>query len=346
MKTLHAALLAISLFALPAVAATSSHGSPLNDLQAALKKLKPGQFLWYPEISPQGPVTVVVSLTEQRAYVYRNGIAIGVATVSTGKRGRETPTGVFTILQKKVEYYSDLYDSAPMPYMQRLTWDGIALHAGNLPGYPASHGCIRMPMAFAKKLYEVTGFTSTTVIISDAKSSPVEVYHPGLLAPQVSDGKASGPASPEAEPYLNDPGAAVGPISVLISRADRRAYVYRGGTQIGSAPVTIDNPGARTGVAAFSLLERPTPEQLASATPNLRWSAVQVSNPQAGLTPSEQLGQFSMDSHFLRSLLLAMDVGSTLVITDLPSSRDTRSSSDFTVITTNDRQAVPASIKK
>lgn len=195
MKILSFALLLFSLVALP-VEANSSHASPLNDLQAALKKLKPGQFLWYPEISPQGPVTVVVSLTEQRAYVYRNGIAIGVATVSTGKRGKETPTGVFTILQKKVEYHSDLYDSAPMPYMQRLTWDGIALHAGNLPGYPASHGCIRLPMAFAKKLYEVTGFSNTTVIISDARSSPVEVYHPGLLAPQVSEGKASGPASP------------------------------------------------------------------------------------------------------------------------------------------------------
>ena len=345
MKILSFALLLFSLVALP-VEANSSHASPLNDLQAALKKLKPGQFLWYPEISPQGPVTVVVSLTEQRAYVYRNGIAIGVATVSTGKRGKETPTGVFTILQKKVEYHSDLYDSAPMPYMQRLTWDGIALHAGNLPGYPASHGCIRLPMAFAKKLYEVTGFSNTTVIISDARSSPVEVYHPGLLAPQVSEGKASGPASPAVEPYWSDPGESLGPISVLISRADRRAYVYRGGTQIGSAPVALDNPGARTGVAAFSLLERPSPEQLASPSPNLRWSAVQVSNPQAGLTPAEQLGQFSMDAHFLHSLLLAMDVGSTLIITDLPSSREMRSNPDFTVITTNDRQAVPASIKK
>ena len=85
MKILSFVLLLFSLVVLPAEA-TSSHGSPLNDLQAALKKLKPGQFLWYPEISPQGPVTVVVSLTEQRAYVYRNGIAIGVATVSTGKR--------------------------------------------------------------------------------------------------------------------------------------------------------------------------------------------------------------------------------------------------------------------
>ena len=78
----------------------------------------------------------MVSLTEQKAYIYRNGIAIGVSTLSSGKKGRETPTGVFSILQKSVDHKSDLYNSAPMPYMQRLTWDGIALHAGNLPGYP------------------------------------------------------------------------------------------------------------------------------------------------------------------------------------------------------------------
>lgn len=196
--------------------------------------MKPGEYLWYPEVSPQGPVTIVVSLTEQKAYIYRNGIAIGVSTLSSGKKGRETPTGVFSILQKSVDHKSDLYNSAPMPYMQRLTWDGIALHAGNLPGYPASHGCIRLPMAFAKKLYGITGFSSTTVIISNASSAPKEVDHPGLLAPTVADGR---PVTLPVEPgeiAWNDPGAERGPLSVLISRADQRAYVYRGGSA--SAP--------------------------------------------------------------------------------------------------------------
>ena len=88
-----------------------------------------------------------------------------------------------------------------MPYMQRLTWDGIALHAGNLPGYPASHGCIRLPMAFAKKLYGITGFSSTTVIISNASSAPKEVDHPGLLAPTVADGRpVTLPVEPERSP--------------------------------------------------------------------------------------------------------------------------------------------------
>lgn len=308
--------------------------SPLSNLAAAVASLKPGAFLWYPEISPQGPVTVVVSLTEQKAYVYRNGIAIGVSTVSTGKKGKETPTGVFTILQKKVTHHSNLYNSAPMPYMQRLTWDGIALHAGNLPGYPASHGCIRLPMDFAKKLYGITGFSNTTVVISDAHSSPVEVYHPGLLAPMISDGKAVSARRTDASPFWNDPGPDAGPLSVLVSRADRRAYIYRGGQQIGTAPVELADPDAHTGVAAFSLLQKPTPEQINSDYPSLRWTTVQVTDPDEGQTAAQQLGKFKMDPIFLKEMLTAMDVGSMLVITDLPSTREMQSRPDFTVITT------------
>src|SRR3954468_23369998 len=123
---------------------------------AAIKALKPGEFVWRPEISPRGPVVVVVSLPEQLVHVYRNGVAIGVSTCSTGKPGNRTPTGVFTILQKRQEHYSSTYNNAAMPNMQRLTWRGVALHAGNLPGYPASHGCIRLPTSFSKMLFSVT----------------------------------------------------------------------------------------------------------------------------------------------------------------------------------------------
>jgi L,D-transpeptidase catalytic domain. len=129
MKKLLFPLLLASL-SVGAASATEQKPSPLSDLPAAIASLKPGQYLWYPEISPTGPVTLVVSLTEQRLYAYRNGIAIGVATVSTGRKGKETPTGVFTILQKQVDHHSTLYNDASMPYMERLTWDGVALHAG------------------------------------------------------------------------------------------------------------------------------------------------------------------------------------------------------------------------
>ncbi len=111
-----------------------------------------------------GSVRVVISLPQQKAYVFRGGELFGTSPVSTGRRGHETPVGTFRILQKKVDHHSNIYDNAPMPFMQRLTHSGIALHAGHLPGYPASHGCIRFPRSFAKKLYGITTFATTVTI--------------------------------------------------------------------------------------------------------------------------------------------------------------------------------------
>ncbi|MDB5698940.1 MAG: ErfK/YbiS/YcfS/YnhG family protein [Alphaproteobacteria bacterium] len=116
------------------------------------------------ESRARGGVRVVISLPQQRAYVFRGGELFGTSPVSTGRRGHETPVGTFRILQKKVDHYSNIYDNAPMPFMQRLTNYGIALHAGHLPGYPASHGCIRFPRGFAKKLYGITNFGTTVTI--------------------------------------------------------------------------------------------------------------------------------------------------------------------------------------
>ena len=201
--------------------------------------LKPGEFLWHPEIAPDGPVVLVVSLDEQRAYVYRNGIAIGVSTISSGKPGKDTPTGVFTILQKNKDHKSNLYNNAPMPYMQRLTWDGIALHGGTLPGYPASHGCVRLPHPFAAKVYGITR-TGDTVVVSDARAAPTTLVYPGMLAPVTAHGL------PLAVPEDGGPGyrwddalAPVGPVGVVVSLADQRIYVLRGGVVIGEAPLAL-----------------------------------------------------------------------------------------------------------
>ncbi|WP_235940161.1 L,D-transpeptidase family protein, partial [Salipiger sp. PrR007] len=142
--------------------------------------LHPGEFTWHPERSPYGPVSVVVSIDEQRVHVYRGGIRIAVSTCSTGKPGHETPTGVFVVLQKDRDHHSSTYNNAPMPNMNRLTWGGIALHAGNLPGYPASHGCIRLPLDFSARLFEVTHL-GTPVIIGRSGSAPQSVVHPGLI---------------------------------------------------------------------------------------------------------------------------------------------------------------------
>src|SRR3954471_983282 len=111
--------------------------------------LKNGEFVWAPELAPDGPALAIVNLETQRLILFRNGVPIGASTISSGTKGHETPTGVFTILQKNKEHYSKTYNNAPMPNMQRLTWKGIALHAGKLPGYPASHGCIRLPHTFS-----------------------------------------------------------------------------------------------------------------------------------------------------------------------------------------------------
>ena len=118
-------------------------------------------------------VRIVVSLPLQKAYVFEDGELLWSAPVSTGKRGHETPVGTFPILQKKVHHRSNKYDNAPMPYMQRLTWYGIAIHAGRVPGYPASHGCIRLPKSYARQLYGLTDF-GTTVTITRAKPATPE----------------------------------------------------------------------------------------------------------------------------------------------------------------------------
>lgn len=155
-----AAILAIA--PAPAVAA-------IDALAPEITALAPNRFLWNDNATLE-PVSIVISIADQKAYVYRGEMLIGASTVSTGKDGKDTPLGVFPILQKSEQHRSNLYDDAPMPFMQRLTWDGVAIHAGNNPGFPASHGCIRVPTAFAKKLFGVTD-KGTPVLVTDASAA-------------------------------------------------------------------------------------------------------------------------------------------------------------------------------
>ena len=134
-----------------------SHAS-LDMFEAfGFKRLKPGQYLWRDVPASAGPERVVVSLGDQLAFLYRGDELVAVSTISTGKDEKPTPTGIFSVLDKKPFYRSKKYDNAPMPWMQRIDDYGIALHGGFNPGYPASHGCIRLPVDFAKKLFTVTG---------------------------------------------------------------------------------------------------------------------------------------------------------------------------------------------
>ena len=141
-------------------------------VETAAATLAPGRYVWTDPGTAE-PVTVVISLPLQRAFVYRGASLMAATAVSTGTDDKPTPTGIYPILQKAEKHRSNLYDDASMPYMQRLTWDGIALHAGANPGFPASHGCVRVPLAFAKKLYGVTTVgTEVTVIGVDGEVAP------------------------------------------------------------------------------------------------------------------------------------------------------------------------------
>jgi lipoprotein-anchoring transpeptidase ErfK/SrfK len=126
--------------------------------------LKPGDFLWASDIPAKGDTRIVVDLLTQTAFVYRGEKVVGITTISSGKKGRETPLGFWSVLSKRKMYRSRKYDSAPMPFAQMIDDHGIALHGGKLPGYPASHGCVRLPMKFAERLFGLTQMGSKVVI--------------------------------------------------------------------------------------------------------------------------------------------------------------------------------------
>jgi hypothetical protein len=210
-------------------------------IDTPINQLKKGEFLWMAEAVSTGPVVMVVSITEQRAYVYRNGILIGATTVSTGRPGHPTPTGVFTVLQKQKEHRSTIYDGAPMPYMERLTWGGVALHAGGLPGYPESHGCIHLPSEFAQRLFEISP-NGMTVVIGTAATEPERVAHPGYLAPvKFVGGQPIDPVpfAPTEDERWHPELSPSGPVSIVLSQGSQRIVVYRNGIEIGRARLTV-----------------------------------------------------------------------------------------------------------
>jgi hypothetical protein len=236
--------LAAATLAAPAIAQQVDPGG--RSVLQVVGTLKPGQFVWNPQAAPEGPVLMVVNLATQRAILFRNGVPIGASTVSSGKPGYETPTGVFTVLEKKQEHYSKTYGNAPMPNMQRLTWKGIALHAGNLPGYPASHGCVRLPLKFSSLLFGATRL-GMTVIITSLPVTPNQSDAPDLAAPIAATTTTLARAPYEWHPERSE----TGPVSVIVSTTDQRAIVLRNGVEIGSAPVRV--AGAVNGGWAYAL---------------------------------------------------------------------------------------------
>jgi lipoprotein-anchoring transpeptidase ErfK/SrfK len=134
---------------------------------------------------PQGPVIISISIEQQRLRLYDAHGLYAESPISTGMRGHPTPMGVFSVIQKQKLHHSNIYSGAPMPFMQRITWSGIAIHAGVLPGYPASHGCIRMPMAFAMKMWNWTKM-GARVVVTPGEITPASFSHPLLAALKVA----------------------------------------------------------------------------------------------------------------------------------------------------------------
>lgn len=148
--------LALTVLFTPTLLAEPFWGSKASQpINTPAYKLKAGQFIWQDDV-PSGSLAATINIAKQQIYVYRDSVLVGVSTVSTGRSKRRTPRGHFNVLEKQRYHRSKKYNNALMPYMQRLTTKGIAIHAGRLPGYPASHGCIRLPSQFARFLFQAS----------------------------------------------------------------------------------------------------------------------------------------------------------------------------------------------
>lgn len=183
----------LALASLLSLSLLTTAGAPDPARAAEEGVLAPGGYRWLGQGPWSGPIYMVISIEKQMIHVYSGDRLIGMARVSTGMKGHRTPTGDYPILQKRQWHRSNLYSNAPMPYMQRLTWDGIALHAGHNPGYPASHGCIRLPYAFARDLFALTKI-GTLVEVTQARLSAALQYDALVLSDPGSTVVTFGPA--------------------------------------------------------------------------------------------------------------------------------------------------------
>jgi len=250
-----------------------------------------------PKDTAKGPLQIIISIEDQRISLYDNGELIARSSVSTGVPSHPTPLGVFSVISKQRWHRSNIYSAAPMPYMQRITWSGIALHAGVLPGYPASHGCIRLTDSFATQLFHLTK-RGTRVIIARDDVRPFEITNPHLFiskstvsgspGSQVATAATGGitPAAMDA-PSISDAGAQEAaslqmpttggaalqkarPISVLVSRKLGKLLVRQDFTPLFDVPIKIENPEEPLGTHVF------TANASQNEGPAIRWTVVSM----------------------------------------------------------------------
>jgi len=329
MKSTHSICALVVAIALSLSAAAAGPAPTVMGNEA----LAPGTFVWDAKSTASGPLLVAVNIDEQMAYVYRNGQRIGRSTVSTGKEGKETPTGVFSILQKGKENDSKKTNNAPMPKMQRLTWDGIALHAGNIPGYPASHGCVRLPMEFSKLLFGVTD-TGGTVVITRKREAP-SVVSGDLLA----SSRSAAPAPMRGGTWYWAPDdTAGGVLTIVLSQKQKVAIVLRDGKEAGRAPITLDGP-ALEGTATYILLEgsKAEPSRIVPGRSALNWLSIGDGSRADRVEPlaGEIAARMIVPSDFAQKVYDNLKPGATVVITN-ESLETSATGSQLTVMTGGD----------
>jgi len=318
-----------------------------------------------PEEAPKGPLEIIISIADQRLSLFDNGALIARSSVSTGTQGHPTPLGVFSVISKQRWHRSNIYSAAPMPYMQRITWSGIALHAGVVPGHPASHGCIRLKNDFAIRLWHLTKRGTRVIIVHD-DVQPVDITNPHLFKPKalsgspefqaaavadksISGSPVSNAETPEAT-SLQVPGSPAGgaakkmvPISVFVSRKLSKLFVRQGFTPLFDVPVKIQNPEEPLGTHVFTAME--------FQNDAMRWSVVSIPEEfprmfegvtkhreakQAAPLPDKAnaaLDRIEIPQDMVERISELLTPASSLIISDHGFSHETGNDTDFIVVT-------------
>jgi L,D-transpeptidase catalytic domain len=237
-----------------------------------------------------------------------------VASVSTGKPGHETPTGVFTTKLKDKDHHSSIYNNAAMPYTQRITNDGVALHAGGVPGYPESHGCVHLPSEYARLLFDAAPL-GMTVVIADHRTQPEFVAHPAFLSPLTEKGELAANARLFADqPYRWEPEkSSVGVASMVVSRYDGRIVVLRNGVEIGRAKVQFREPEKPVGTHVFVAHD--------AVDTQFRWTKVGMighMDDANTLPDSDVVNRIILPQDFQQRLTPLLVSGTTMMVTDAP----------------------------
>lgn len=319
MKLLRIAVLAgvLALASAPPTLASGTKVTSQYQLARKAGQLSPGEWVWAESLAPRGPVLVYVDLDRQLATVYRNGIRIAVSTISSGKPGFETPRGVFTILEKDEDHRSRTYDNAPMPFQQRLTWMGVALHAGNLPGYPASHGCVRLPLEFSKLLFRTTTMGGT-VVIAGRHGQPYKKPAAGVLAPTSLEGFGAVPLPlGDKQEYSWQPQLSPkGPTSIIVSTGDQMVVVLRNGVEIGRARASLTQDSTESQVLTLT----------GGKGRKAEWIQVgvqEVAPEDAAIISTRGVEAMKLPAEFVIHMRSAMTPGTTVLVTQASVSSDT-----------------------